>query len=292
MEGMAHVRAVHLKTCLRDLWITSACELSEHSVRALEGREAYRLLLEVGCGLQSAILGETDVFGQLKESWKTFESEKSSLARELHPWIQRIFEDIKEVRANHLQGLGGQSYGTLVRQMIAARPGESVFVVGAGALAKSILPYLSEHELWITNRTASHLQDFCGELLQSHHLEVKPFQPDESAKAWMQGDHILLCVPPDRASDLQRISWLNARAHAPRSLIHLGTSADEADAFAGYPGMKFLDDVFALQKEQSEARSLQLGRARKACDDRSQLRNLGGVSMTLPHGWEDLALFA
>ena len=289
---MDRIPAFHLQTCLRDLWITTSDHLEGRALQALEGREAYRLLLEVGCGLLSAIPGETDVFGQLKESWKTFESTKSPLSRELHPWIQRLFEDIKEVRANHLQGLGGHSYGTLVRQMIGARPDESVLVVGAGALAKSILPYLSENELWVTNRTASRLKDFCGELLLSHRIEVQPFDQEECAEAWKRADHILLCVPPDTEPDLQRISWLKEREQLPRSLIHLGATAFEAGAFAAFTGMKFLDDVFALQKEQGEARCLQVERARKACDERAQLRHLGGLSTTLPHGWEDLALFA
>ena len=61
------------------------------------------------------------------------------------------------------------------------------------------------------------------------------------------------------------------------------------------PGFRALDEVFALQQSQNEARAELLGRALRACSERARLRSLAGSSAgsaTLPHGWEDLAVFA
>jgi hypothetical protein len=52
-----------------------------------------------------------------------------------------------------------------------------------------------------------------------------------------------------------------------------------------------LDDLFALEKSQGAVRSTQIIQAARACEEKAKLRSLGS-SITIPHGWEDLALFA
>ena len=70
--------------------------------------EAYRLLLEILCGLRSPMVGETQVMGQ-------FKAFLASLDRE-HAWVnrvgQRLLTDARDVRTRHLQGLGSRSYGS------------------------------------------------------------------------------------------------------------------------------------------------------------------------------------
>ena len=48
--------------------------------------------------------------------------------------------DAKRVRSRHLEGLGSQSYGGMVRQHLKGVP--SVLVLGAGQLAEEILPWI------------------------------------------------------------------------------------------------------------------------------------------------------
>lgn len=144
------------RTCLRE--VQFADDLHDGSVfdRGLqpivEG-EAYRLLLEILCGLHSPILGETQVLGQ----FKTF---LSSLGRE-QAWLrrigQRLLADAREVRAHHLHGLGSRSYGSAVRRYL--NDVSHIAVIGTGRLAQEILPFMAEDgrsiDWW--GRTAANL---------------------------------------------------------------------------------------------------------------------------------------
>jgi glutamyl-tRNA reductase len=51
-----------------------------------------------------------------------------------------LLVDAKRVRSRHLEGLGSQSYGGMVRQHLKGVP--SVIVLGAGQLAEEILPWI------------------------------------------------------------------------------------------------------------------------------------------------------
>ncbi len=129
------------RTCLRE--VTFADDIddvagSHADARPLVEGEAYRLLLEILCGLQSPLLGETQVMGQ----FKTF---LASLGRE-QSWLnrlgQRLLADAREIRTQHLQGLGSRSYGSAVRRYLSTA--EHVVLVGTGKLAQEVLPFLTD----------------------------------------------------------------------------------------------------------------------------------------------------
>src|SRR4051812_1623036 len=86
----------HVDSCQRRLWAwngklqgTLSPDKVDSSTELLQGHEAYHLLLRVAAGLESRIVGETDIFGQIKEAWK--KSPLAASARsELDPWMQRL----------------------------------------------------------------------------------------------------------------------------------------------------------------------------------------------------------
>lgn len=129
------------RTCLREVWFAEGdaeCWSSDRGIAPVVNGEAYCLLLEILCGLQSPLLGETQVMGQ-------FRSFLSSLGDE-HAWLkqlgQRLLADAREVRAQHLQGLGSRSYGSAVRRYL--NDVSHVAVIGTGKLAQEILPFLAD----------------------------------------------------------------------------------------------------------------------------------------------------
>ena len=275
------------------------------------GQDAYRFLLRVAAGLESEIQGETDVFGQFKEAWRQFQTvtpsrvSHSQLIRQLSPWMQRIFEDTKEIRSEYLQNLGGASYGTLTRKWLkeSGLPVGPVLLLGSGQIAQSIAPYLLESDLWLTNRSANNLARFheslqaCQNSARSNStaasapLERKNIRKlDHEAQGWREASHIIVCIPYDNAADQQRREWFQ-EGSADRRIMHLGGPRDQSGRWSEVSQFHCLSDLFQLQTSFTHIRSTQVRRAEKACAERAQLRSLG-TSLSISHGWEDLMCFA
>ncbi len=133
------------ETCLRKIWI--APEGTIQGPGNLQGALAYRFLLEVICGMQSPIFGETEILGQFKNFLQTQKSDPQFGF--FKSWSQQLLEDSKALRTEHLQGQGQHSYGSLLRKRLGTN--ENLWIVGAGQLTEAMLPWLSEHSvtLWV-----------------------------------------------------------------------------------------------------------------------------------------------
>jgi hypothetical protein len=279
------------ESCQRYLWL-SLKELQTEipSADVYAGADGYRFLMSISAGLESEIIGETDIFGQLKTAWSGFE--KSALKDELSPWMQKLFEDTKELRSRYLQNLGSASYGSLVRKLIARGPGP-VLVIGAGQLGQSIAPYLLSHcEVWIANRDEKKLDAFYEQLAHQSGARVRKIAAHELDEAMVLASQVVICIPMGVSSaEIKRDrAWINARAELG-GVLHLGTMREQAGEWLACAEFKCLDDLFELQKSINDLKSVQVIQAKKACAERSKLRALG-ASLSLPHGWEDLASFA
>jgi glutamyl-tRNA reductase len=127
-------RALVLDTCLRRVAVTAsgaeAARLSRFG-ELLQGVAAYQFLLELAAGLKSAVVGESEILGQLRSAWSAVEGSSSRLAEELSPVMQRLFADVKEVRERYLRGAGGQSYGSLLRKILHSTASGPTLLVGA-----------------------------------------------------------------------------------------------------------------------------------------------------------------
>ncbi|MFL5815777.1 MAG: hypothetical protein ACJ763_19570 [Bdellovibrionia bacterium] len=292
--------AFYLDTCQRTLWVTvkeefeRVCETIDWTgYEILTGVAAYSFLLRVATGLESQVVGETDVFGQLKEAWRKAGLE---LNENVDFYIQKTFEDTKEIRSRYLQHLGGVSYGTLVRKFLQTKKNaDPTLLVGAGQLAQSVGPFLLEQEIWIMNRSTDKAHALAEELKREYSARVRVLETaEEQALGWRVASQAVICVPVDEAMDPARLEiWRegNQAAGKARTLLHLGAQKNQSGPWQTLEGASYLDDIFELQKAQGEVRSLQIGLALRACDERAKLRALGN-SVSIHHGWEDLAVFA
>lgn len=287
-------------TCQRQVWIFGARQhdfLLSEQLEYVAGEDAYLFLLRFICGLESEILGETDVFGQFKEAWQKFSAQKGLFSIALGPWIQRLYEDTKEIRSQHLQNIGGVSYGSLVRRLlkdrgVQAASGSALLLVGAGQLAHSVAPYLVDFELLVSNRSTERLLDFHDLLVREHAADVRPaVSLEDQQKAWTQADTVVVCTPFEAQADERWLSWFLAGEKSDRNVIHLGGLRHECGAWNKLPRFFALDDLFAFQNSLGNHRTLQIAHAERVCEERAKLRALGN-SLSIPHGWEDLACFA
>jgi len=259
-----------------------------------EGAAAYAFLLRFCCGLESKLVAETEIFGQIKQAWRNFSSQGTRLAQQLSPWMQHLFCDAKQIRAQYLGSLGSASYGSQVRRLLgddaAAGP---TLLVGAGQLAQAIAPWLMGSELWLSNRTPARARELARELgKRSPERPVRVFENglEGELAAWRGAHQVVVCVPPAAESDRLRIAAWRARTHGGGRIIHLGAGAEGAAPWRDVPQFVSLGALFDMLQAHSEVRRRQIERARAACREKALLRGLG-ANASHPHSWEDLAAF-
>lgn len=251
-------------TCLRRLMIGaseatmrrwSAVPPPEHYA----GVAGYRFLLEVATGLKSAIAGETNVFGQIRRAWEAHRqaARPASLAA-LAPLMTRLITDTRAIRREHLQGIGGASYGALVRRLLAPADGANVLLVGAGELARTMLGCFHNQEVGVWNRSRPG---------PGFARAARRFAPDEADAAARWAHHVVIATPADPGNDAL---WMERLASGPaRSAVHLGHRDTEPLDWPAFLLGYDLDDIFELRRQRENTRSLQLERARHACRERA-----------------------
>lgn len=263
-ETAAELRAagVVLDTCLRQLAFGLAPRpglTAGPSGELSTGAAAYRLLLEVASGLRSAVPGETNVFGQFRRAWDEAAPHLPMAGRrQLEPVVRAVLADTRALRARHLQGIAGGSYGSLVRELLALRRDARLLFVGTGDLARSMLPLFRAWDVGVWNHRSR------NPLARAPLTGVcRWFSSDEADAAAAWATDIVFTTPADAAHDS---AWRDRLLrHAPRGLVHLGRRRRDALAW-GPTTLSFdLDHVFALAGEREQQRSRQLAAAALAC---------------------------
>ncbi len=116
----------------------------EKSPRFYEGDMALEFLLSLLCGLDSKVVGETEIFGQFKLFAQSPEAQKISFFRDSRA-VQFLYQEVKAIRDIHLKGLGVHSYGSLIRKMSKDLP--SVSIIGYGHLAQEVIPWFKNKRI-------------------------------------------------------------------------------------------------------------------------------------------------
>lgn len=257
-------RALVLDTCLRQLVVATSWDVAReaqrlHPAEVHVAAPAYRFLLEFATGLHSAVPGETNVFGQFKRAWQTFGKDGSHDAvTSLAPIVARLVCDTRRIRREHLQHIGGASYGTLVRRLLRPDAGDRILIVGTGELARALLPFFHGHTLGAWSRRPP------GALFRA---ATRVFSPADGARAAAWATHVVMTTPPDECHDGQWRNWLEHTE--ARTIVHFGRRRGAPCPWPSRLRVFDLDDVFDLQRARANVRSLQIERARLACADRA-----------------------
>jgi len=134
-----------LKTCLRQMIIMDEADFDESfsgDFQAYKGYDALDYAVKVMSGLESPVLGETEIFGQFKKQiLPQLEDQKNKKFRQP---VQFILAMVKRIRTKHFVGQGAQTYGGLVRKILKSE--DNALFIGAGSFAESIYPWVKPHK--------------------------------------------------------------------------------------------------------------------------------------------------
>ena len=144
-------------------------------------REAVRHLFRVASSLDSLVVGEAQILGQVKESW-TVGREVGAIAQQLDPLLQRAFSVAKRVRSETRIGSSSVSVASvaveLARKIFGTLAGKQVLIVGAGKMAELAARHLLQHGLstvLISNRTEERARQMAQSLDTQLPTQIIPF---------------------------------------------------------------------------------------------------------------------
>jgi glutamyl-tRNA reductase len=125
----------------------------------LRGDEGIRHLFRVVSGLESMVLGETEILGQVKKAYQAAHG-SGATARNLNKLFQRAFNVAKEVRTETSITRGAVSVGSVAVDLAEKIFGKldhcKVMILGAGETAEmtaKALQLRGAHAVFVSNRT-------------------------------------------------------------------------------------------------------------------------------------------
>ena len=135
------------------------------------GTDAIRHAIEVASGLDSMVLGETEILGQFKQASRDADA-AGTLGSRLHGLTQQAFATAKEVRTNTEISRNPVSLAhaavSLTQQFFDQLQDHRALVIGAGETAQLVARYLHDRHighLTIANRSLDRAQVLARELL-------------------------------------------------------------------------------------------------------------------------------
>jgi glutamyl-tRNA reductase len=285
----AVLNGLEWQTCLRRIQFLNRIEnsalieaaereaLRTGSVEIYRGREAYGFLLEVICGLNSPLVCETAVMGQFREFCSHIRFPNTPWGWFLRQFTASVSVDAKRVRHEHLQGIGSQSYGSLVRQHVKGMP--TVAVLGAGQLAREILPWLiGKTKARLFYRNWLHAKDLLKEYPEVH---LDQYSADDAG--WKQQEIGLVIAAPMKASEVE--SWVRAQSSTFSKCLDLRGDAATDPISLPIPVIKLSELFDALRLERQRL----AGRVEAARAEIKQLvSRQSHQAQFRPFGWEDL----
>lgn len=205
-----------------------------------ENCAAVRHLFRVASGLDSLVLGEPQILGQVKDAWQVARRQ-GTLKTPLDRLFQQTFSVAKRTRSDTRIGAHPVSVAfagvRLAQQVFSALDQATVLLIGAGETIELAARHLAGHKvkrLLVANRTVEHAQAlatrFGGVTLALDDLERHLPEADIVLSATASREPILRRDMVHRALQLRR--------HRPMFLLDLAVPRDIEPATAQ------LDDVF------------------------------------------------
>ncbi|WP_101774823.1 glutamyl-tRNA reductase [Pasteurella oralis] len=148
-----------------------------------QNQQAALHLMHVACGLDSLILGEPQILGQVKQAYQISEQYYQQLAQplssELSRLFQKTFSTAKRVRTE--TNIGGSAVSVayaacnLARQIFESLRQLNVLLVGAGETIELACRHLLRHgvkNIMIANRTLARAQQLVEKLDSTDNIQI------------------------------------------------------------------------------------------------------------------------
>lgn len=155
-------------------WLADFHQIKQDEIKpflyTLSNNEAIRHIFRVSCGLDSMVLGEPQILGQVKDAVR-FAEEQNSMGSHLNALFQRTFAVAKEVRTTTSVGENSVSMAAaaikMVEQIFPSISDLNVLFIGAGEMIELVATYFvakTPRKIAVANRTLERAQELCKNL--------------------------------------------------------------------------------------------------------------------------------
>jgi glutamyl-tRNA reductase len=203
-------------------------------------RQAVQHVLRVACSLDSMMLGEPQILGQVKSSY-TLARDARTAGTFLNTLMQAAFRVAKRVRTETSIGAYSVSVSSAAVELATKILGDlrdsSVLIVGAGKMGEGAVRHLAAGGagcIRVTNRS----RDAAEELADRFRGSAVPF---EELTAWMARSDVIIVSTASPHVLIDRAlaqSVMSARKNRPMVLIDISVPRNVA------PGVAAIDNVF------------------------------------------------
>jgi glutamyl-tRNA reductase len=228
-------------------------------------RSAVQHLFRVAAGLDSMLLGEAEILGQVREAYR-IALDHGATGPVLNRMFQGALEVGKRVRSETEIGTRPVSVAfagvKLAERIFGRLNNHRALIVGAGATSEQVVRHLCDRgikQLHVLNRTAEHAvtlaAQFGGEVIPWENLAVALEWPDLIVTSVSSAEPILTRAAIERA--------MAARGNRALLMIDLGVprnvAADASQLYNTY--LYNVDDLTEIVEQNKKAREAEIPRA-------------------------------
>lgn len=234
---------------------------------AYENHEALRHIMKVAGGLDSLVLGEPQILGQMKSAFAVAR-EVGTLGSELHSIFQHVFNVAKRIRTETAIGENPVSVAyaavSLAQQIFSDLKEDTALLIGAGETITLVARHLAEHgikKILVANRTLDRAQKLASQ------FNGEAFLLAEIPEQLHRADIVISST----ASQLPLLgkgaveSALKIRKHKPMFMLDIAVPRDIE------PQVAELDDVYLYTVDDLHAVIDENKKSRVAAADQAQL---------------------
>ena len=239
-----------------------------------EGAEALKHLFSVASGLDSMVLGETEITGQIKQAYQAAQESRLT-GRVTNRVFQTAFQVGKEVRTQTSIGRGATSVGSVAVEL-AERifdqdfSSKTVMIVGAGKMGEACVRHLAKKgakDVLVVNRSLEKAAALATE------IGGKPMLFENLFAAMAEAD-IVVSSTGARRTILHRAevaAVMRTRGGRPLFLIDIAVPRDIDEGVQDVEGVYLynIDHLQAIVQENVQSRVQELNRCHEIIHERA-----------------------
>lgn len=240
-----------------------------------EGSEAVHHLFSVASGLDSMVIGETEITGQIKQAYQAAQEARLT-GKVLNRLFQTALQTAKEIRTETGIGKGAISVGSVAVEL-AERifdkdfSNKAVMIIGAGKMGEACVRHLSKkgvRSVLVSNRSYDRAVGLAEE------FGGRAIRFDDCLSAMEEADIVVSSTGcPNTILHRDEVAKvMQARRNRPLVLIDIAVprdiAADVQDVRNVY--LYDVDDLEVIVRENMRLREQELGRCREIIEENTR----------------------